>query len=184
MSESKSNSQQTIVIALVAIAVLLAALVGVIIFQQMQASKLAAANSTNAATGADAGAGTSPQMPTPAPATAFDPKTATKVPASMTPAQFVKVYGDNVVAGKFDEAYKMLPIDSQKTYGSASAYGAQLKGYGITGHKTGAPTGSGDTMSIAQEEDNPAMPITYTWNFKKVGNQWYVASRSMGGSVQ
>ena len=184
MSDTQSNSQQTIVIALVVIAVLLAALVGVIIFQQMQSSKLA---TTGAATSTDTSAGTgSTQMP-PASATSaapFDAKTATKVPAGMTPAQLVKAYNEDVVAGKYDVAFKLLPIDKQKSYGDAAAYASQLKSYGITGYKLGTPTETGDSVTIAAEQDTPQMPITYTWTFKKVSGTWYVASRTMGGSVQ
>ena len=184
MSDTKSNSQQqTIVIALVAIAVLLAALVGVIIFQQMQASKLASAGTPTAA---DTSAGTgSTQLPAAATAaTPFDPKTATKVPAGMTPVQLVKAYNEDVVAGKYDVAYKLLPIDKQKSYGDPTAYATQLKSYGITGYKIGTAVETADSVSVAAEQDTPQMPITYTWTFKKVSGTWYVASRNMGGTVQ
>ena len=193
MSEqTQSNNSQTIVIALVVVAVLLAALVGVLVYQQSQAAKLATLGAVTpdqaggfpesrrhgrreraarlARTGAEAGP--------------FDAKTATKVPAGTTPEAFLKAYHAAVVAGKYDEAYKMLPLDKQKSYGDANSYASQVKGYGITGYKLSKVTESGDSATAVGTQENPAMPITYTWNFKKVGDTWYVESRTMGGSVE
>jgi hypothetical protein len=178
--QTQSNNQQTIVIALVVVAVLLAALVGVLIYQQSQAAKLATLGTTTDQTQAPA---TTNQTPATT-AGPFDAKTATKVPAGMKPDAFVKAYNEAVVAGKYDVAYKMLPLDKQKSYGDVASYTSQLKQYGITGYKMGTPQESGDTFSIAAVQENPAMPITYTWNFKKVSGTWYVESRVMGGTVQ
>jgi hypothetical protein len=187
MSDStNSSSQQTIVIALVVVAVLLAALVGVLVYQQSQAAKLAApvvaapsASQNPAGMGGSTGGAA-----TGAAAGPFDPKTATKVPAGVAPLAFLKAYNEDIIGGKFDAAYKMLPLDKQQSYGDAKSYAEQVKGYGISGYKLGKPVENGDTMSIATLQENPAMPITYTWNFKKVGDTWYVESRVMGGSVE
>ncbi|NTU72309.1 MAG: hypothetical protein HGB10_10910 [Coriobacteriia bacterium] len=186
--QTQSSNQQTIVIALVVVAVLLAALVGVLVYQQSQAAKLAALDTT-APAGADAGASPMGAAPSGAPAAtgepvAFDAKTATKVPGGTTPEAFVKAYNEAVIAGKFEEAYKMLPVDKQKSYGDVASYTSQVKQYGITGYKMGKPVESGDTVSVAAVQENPAMPITYTWNFKKVGDTWFVESRVMGGTVE
>ena len=184
MTEKTQNNQQMIVIALVVIAALLAAIVGVVIYQTTQrvpAPAPSAANGTPTgapATGAEPPAG----MGSPAADVPFDAKTATKVPASMTPEGLVKAYNENVIAGKFGDAYKLLPVGN--SYGSASAFEAQVKPYGITTYNMGKPVESGDTVSIPAEQVTPQMPITYTWGFKKVGDQWYVASRTMGGSVK
>jgi len=176
MSEqTQSNNSQTIVIALVVVAVLLAALVGVLVYQQSQAAP--AAGQAPAGMGGAAGA-------TGAEAGPFDAKTATKVPAGTTPEAFLKAYHAAVVAGKYDEAYKMLPLDKQKSYGDANSYASQVKGYGITGYKLSKVTESGDSASAVGLMENPAMPITYTWKFKKVGDTWYVESRTMGGTVE
>ena len=184
MSEQTQSNNQTVVIALVVIAVLLAAIVGVLIYQQSQSAKLA---TVGAAPSASTDAGTAAQAPAGMNAgttTAFDAKTATKVPAGMTPAQLVKAYNEDVIAGKYADAYKLLPLDTKTNYGDVTAYGTQLKGYGITSYKIGTPAENGDTVTIAAEQVTPQMPITYTWTFKKVGSQWYVASRVMGGTVQ
>ncbi len=192
MSEqTQSNNSQTIVIALVVVAVLLAALVGVLVYQQSQAAKLATLGAVTPDQGATpqapAGMGGAPAGmggATGAEAGPFDAKTATKVPAGTTPEAFLKAYHAAVVAGKYDEAYKMLPLDKQKSYGDANSYASQVKGYGITGFKLSKVTESGDSATAVGLMENPAMPITYTWKFKKVGDTWYVESRTMGGTVE
>jgi flagellar basal body-associated protein FliL len=198
------SNQQTIVIALVVIAVLLAAIVGVIVWQQSKAANVPEPTVSNpaagaaaggaaaggaaaggaAAGGAAAGAGAMGGATAQAPSAAFDAKTATKVPSGMTPEQVVKTYNEDVIAGKYAEAYKLLPLDKQQSYGSADAYQQQVAAYGINAYNMGAPVESGDEVSIAAEQVTPQMPITYTWTFKKVGDQWFVASRTMGGSVK
>ena len=200
MSEqTQNNNQQMVVYALVVVAVLLAALVGVLIYQQSQTAKLAAlsasasapvgsgsmaAGSADAAGGSaaatvPAGMGAASQATSP-----FDANTATKVPAGMTPVALVKAYNEDVIAGKYADAYKLLPIDKQKSYGDPAAYEAQVKAYGITSYNIGTPVETADSVSVAAEQVTPQMPITYTWEFKKVGGQWFVAARTMGGSVQ
>ena len=64
----------------------------------------------------------------------------------------------------------MLPLDKQQSYGDAAAYEAQVKAYGITGYKMGKPVENGDKVTIVTLQETPQMPITYTWNFKKVGD--------------
>jgi len=192
MSENTQSNNQPIVIALVVVAVLLAALVGVLIYQQSKAAQLAQLGTPTAATEAPAATGQAPAGMGGATTgatgaeggAAFDAKTATVVPAGQTPEEFLKAYNEAIIAGQFDAAYKMLPLDKQKSYGDAKSYASQVKGYGITGYKLGKATENGDTTSIATLQENPAMPVTYTWNFKKVGDTWYVESRVMGGSVE
>lgn len=183
MSEQTSpNQQQTVVIALVVIAVLLAAIVGVLIYQQTRTSIPEPTPASSTTPSQDPAASTGGTTGQGAP-TAFDAKTATKVPAGTEPVDLVKAYNEDVLKGKFDEAFKMLPLDKQQSYGSASAYAEQVKAYGITSYEMGKPVTKGDTVEIAATQVTPQMPITYTWTFKKVGSQWYVASRVMGGTV-
>ncbi len=185
MSENtQNNNQQMIVIALVVIAALLAAIVGVVVYQTTK--QVPAPVGTVEANGAVPGVtapGTTPGQASPPAADApFDAKTATKVPAGMTPEVLVKTYLDDVIAGKFTEAYAFLPVGN--SYGSAASFESQVKPYGITKGNMGKPVTSGDSMTIAAEQVTPQMPITYTWTFKKVGGDWFVASRTMGGSVK
>lgn len=179
------TNQQTLVIGLGAIAVLLVIIVGVLIYFQSQSNSIpapssaaAGANNGTAATGAPAGMGTQPVS------TEFDAKTATKVPAGTEPLAFVKAYHEALEASKYAEAYKMLPLDKQASYGNATAYEEQLKGYGITGYRLGKAVTKGDTVEVPAEQITPQMPITYTWAFKKVDGKWFVVSRTMGGTVE
>ena len=180
--QAKNSNQQMIVIALVVIAALLAAIVGVVVYQTTQkvpapVAAVPAAPAAGAQPPAGMGGAAAPAADAP-----FDAKTATKVPAGMTPEQVVRTYLDQVVDGKYPEAYKLLP--AANSYGSAAAFESQVKPYGITKGNMGKPATSGDTVTIAAEQVTPQMPITYTWGFKKVGGQWFVASRTMGGSVK
>ena len=194
MSEdTQSTNQQTIVIALVVIAVLLAAIVGVVIWQASEAANTLPSPTpisgvvVPSAAGTDTAPSSSGQVVKPATTDAagsFDAKTATKVPKGMSPEQMLKAYGDAILGNKYADAYKMLPLDKQQSYGDSAAYEAQVKGYGITGFNTGKPVADGDTVTIVSEQVTPQMPITYTWSFKKVDGAWYVVSRTMGGSVQ
>jgi hypothetical protein len=45
----------------------------------------------------------------------------------------------------------------------------------------GSTSAEGDTTKIVATQVTPQMPISYTWSFKKVDDQWYVESRTMGG---
>jgi len=193
--ETQSNNQQTIVIALVVVAVLLAAIVGVMIWQKTKvqtalptptASAGTSTNDPSTPMGAAAAgsAGAPAGMGSNAAPVEFDAKTATKVPAGKTPEDTLKTYGELILAGKYADAYKLLPLDKQQSYGDAAAYEAQVKAYGITAFNMGTPAVDGDTTTIVSEQVTPDMPITYTWTFKKVGDQWFVASRTMGGSLQ
>ena len=193
MSEdTQSTNQQTIVIALVVIAVLLAAIVGVVIWQANEAANtLPSPTATNGAVvPSAAGTGTAPSSSevvkpaTSGGAGSFDTKTATKVPKGMSPEEMLKAYGEAILGNKYADAYKMLPLDKQQSYGDSAAYEAQVKGYGITKFNMGKPVVDGDAVTIVSEQVTPQMPITYTWSFKKVGSTWYVESRTMGGSLQ
>jgi len=183
--ETTKSSTNPIIIVLVVVVVVLAAGLVYMVW-----------NSNNSDVVSTSPAGQTPVMPpantgtnmgttggTPAPAANFDPATATKVPAGTTPEDFVKLYHEDVIAGKYAEAYKMLPLDKQQSYGDAASYEEQVKAYGITSYELGSPAANGDDLSIAATQVTPQMPITYTWSFKKVGDVWYVTARNMGGST-
>ena len=181
MSEQTQNTN-TMVIALAVIAVLLAAIVGVIIWQQSSAIPPVTATTTPApTTGAPAGMGGTTATGSNAEPTEFDTKTATKVPEGMSPEDMLRAYHEDIIAGKFAEAYAMLPLDKQKSYGDATAYEQQVAAYGITSYELGDQKEDGDTVTIAATQVTPQMPISYDWTFKQVDGQWYVVSRTMGG---
>ncbi len=186
MSEQTHNTNQTVVIGLAVVAVLLAAIAGILVWQQSQAAQVPApvVSAAPAEGQAPAGMGGAPAgmggAATGAPVE-FDEKTATQVPEGTDPVEYVEAYHKAVAAGDYASAYKMLPLDKQQSYGDATAYEEQLKAYGITGYEMGEPTEDGDTITVAATQVTPQMPITYTWTLKKVGDTWFVASRTMGG---
>ncbi|MDR3686437.1 MAG: hypothetical protein P4L93_05740 [Coriobacteriia bacterium] len=183
--QTQSSNQQVIIYALVAIAVLLAAIVGFMIYQRTTAlpSPTASVSSTTAASSSTSAAAPSSAMTAPATNAPFDPKTATKLAAGVTPDAAIKAYSAAVMASDYKTAFGLLPLASKSSYGTSDGMATQLKPYGITGFKQSASTASGADTSIVLEEDTPAMNITYTWVFTKVGNTWYVKGRTMGGSL-
>jgi hypothetical protein len=181
--QAQSNNQQVIVYALIAIAVLLAVIVGFMIYNNSQGVPAPSVSSTTAPSDT-AAANIAAQMPAAPTELPFDPKTATKLPAGMTPEQALKAYNEDIMAKKFPEAYALLPLSNQKGYGDADSYGSTVSQYGITGYKLGKPTTSGNDTTIVSEQDTAQMNITYTWTYTKVGKAWYVKSRTMGGVVE
>ncbi len=198
MSEvAARNSTNTLVIVLAVAVVVLAAVLGYTIWSNANsvpdvtgspAAGLSATTGGGTAVDRSTGMGAADQAGAPgAPAApggdqaAFDAKTATQVPKGTEPLAFVKAYHESLLKGDYEAAYKMLPADKQQSYGDAASYGEQVKAYGITSYELGEPTESGDTWTIQATQVTPQMPITYTWTLKKVGDQWYVASRSMAG---
>lgn len=183
MSDQAQPNQQTIVYALVAIAVLLAVIVGFMIYQGSQRIPSPTANSGVSASDS-AAANISAQMPPQATEVEFDTKTATKLPDGMTPEKALKAYNEDIMAKKYDEAYALLPLAQQKSYGSAESYAAQISQYGITSYKIGKPDTKGSEVQIVSEQNTAQINVTYTWTYKKVGKSWYVKSRDAGGAVQ
>jgi len=184
--QTQSSNQQVIVYALVAIAVLLAAIVGFMIYNNTKgvpAPTATAPTTTGSDTTGSSTSGAPAGMNAAAPV-AFDKKTATKLPAGVTPEQALNTYMKDLTSSKWTEAYALLPLAQKNSYGTADAYGAQVKQYGITGFKVGKPSSAGTDVTIVTEQDTPAMNITYTWVYTKDGNDWYVKSRTMGGTVQ
>ncbi|MBA4370655.1 MAG: hypothetical protein C0418_03635 [Coriobacteriaceae bacterium] len=173
---------KNLVIGLAAFAVLLVAVIGYQVWDSTRIPpvSISGAPATDPGTAPGAAPAAAPAA-VPAADVAFDPKTATKVPAGQTPEQYLKGYHEAVVAKKFDVAYKMLPLAQQQSYGDATGYGEQVAAYGITSFELGKATVAGDETVIAATMQTPQMPIAYTWTFKKVGGTLYCAARKMGG---
>lgn len=194
MSENTQNNQQTLVIGLAVIAALLAAIVGVIIWQQSTA--IPSPTTTGAATPP---AGTQSMPPQTAPngmggqnlgtggsgdaaaaPTAFDPKTATKVPKGTEPEAFVKAYYAACEKGDFAKAYEMLPADA-KAGQDVAAFTSQMKSYGISATKIASATGDDKEMQIVGVMTAQGMEFPYTWTLVKgTDGTWLVKSRTMG----
>jgi hypothetical protein len=180
--QSQSNNQQMIVYMLGAIAVVL---LGILIYVVVVwAPQMKSTPSTSSSAADTAAQNIASQMPTAAQNVAFDTKTATKLPAGMTPDKALTAYSTAVMAGKWDTAYNLLPLASKQTYSNASSMGEQVKQYGITGFTQGTAQNSGSDVSIPLTEVTPMGKITYNWIFTKSGNTWYVKERQAAGMGQ
>lgn len=177
------STQKQIVIGLVVIAALLAAIVGVLIWQN-NSNNVPAPTTTGTETGAatDTSGTTMPGANTGTqPAAEFDPKTAPKVGADQTPEAYVKAYYQACQDGKFADAYKMLPTATQAYYQNEAGFESTLKGYGITGFTVQPQKESGDTITVVGAQQAQGMEFPYTWTFVKGdGDAWLVKSRNMG----
>ena len=77
------------------------------------------------------------------------------MPSGKTPEEMLKSYGELILANKYADAYKLLPLDKQQSYGDAAAYEAQVKAYGITAFNMGKAAVDGDTTTIVSEQVTP-----------------------------
>lgn len=180
------DTQKMIVIALVVIAALLAAVVGVMVYKANQTSDLPTATTptsgaSSSTSGAPAGmmsGATGGQSA----AVAFDPKTATKVPKGTEPEAYVKQYYELCQKGDYAKAFTMLPKDKQATYGDAAAFESQVAAYGISGFELEKATVEGDSASVTAWQKTPNGSFGYTWSLVKGDDGvWLVKSRDMAG---
>ena len=164
MSEQATgNSQQTLVIGLVVIAALLAAIVGVIIYQQSSANSLPQPTAQTAPAtdpagapagmgGAPAGMGDAPAgMGQGAPAAEFDAKTATKVAKGVEPEAWVTEYYEACDKDDWAAAFDRLPA-AKKANNSPDALKAQVSGYGIEGFKVTSAKVEGDKATVIVDQ--------------------------------
>lgn len=179
MSEqTQSNNQQIIVIGMIVIAALLAAIVGVLIYQQTRAIPPTSASpttSTPQTTGTNTG-----QQPAATPAD-FDPKTATKVPKGTEPDAYVQAYYKACEDGDWQAAFDALPAD-KKTGSSPDALKQQVTGYGIKSFSVGKATVTGDKASVKADQVTGSYgTFENTWTFVKKDGVWLVESKAVTG---
>lgn len=183
MSEQTQNNQM-LVMGLVVIAVLLAAIAGVIIYKQNTSLPPVTAPATSAntpATGASTGGTTGGATGQQTPAAPVDPKSATKVPNGTTPEAFVKAYYEECQKGDWQAAFDKLPA-AKKQGNSPDALKEQVSGYGIkSASVTGAQT-QGDKMQVTAEQVTSSYgTFVNTWTFEKKGGVWYAADKAVTG---
>lgn len=174
------GTQKQIVIGLVAVAVLLAAIVGVLIWQN---SKTDVPSPTATGTETTPPAGMPPSTTTSgtAPAANFDPATAPKVPAAQTPEEYVKTYYQACQDKKYAEAFKMLPTATQAYYGDEAGFQSTLEGYGVTGFTVQPQKDANGAITVVGAQAAQGMEFPYTWKFVKGdGGEWLCESRTMG----
>ncbi len=185
MSEMTQQKQVTILLAVVA--VLLATIIGIIVYQSTAIPEPTVTGTGGAATtAADEPAQTMPPttgQPTAAGDAEFDPATAPKVPADQTPEQYVSAYYQLCQDGEFETAFPMLPTSTQvNSYGDAATFAAQLTGYGITGSSVQPQVEQDGKIYVTGTQNTPQMDISYTWTFVQGDDgSWLCAGRQMGG---
>ncbi len=194
MSEqAQGNNQQMIVIALAVIAVLLAAIMGVLIWQQSQAAVPAvssqaapaavpapsatAPSGMGAGTGADAGA--APQAaPDPA---VVDPSAATALPKGTEPEAFVKSYYEACDKGDWEAAYDALPADKKQGQ-TPDGLKQQVEGYNVTSFAITNAAVEGDKATIMVDQVTGAYgTFENQWTFVKKDGAWYATSKQVTG---
>jgi len=179
MSESALGQKQVTILLAVA-AVLLAAIIGILIWQNSSSS------SPSSAAQAPSGTPTAQQptgMGAQAPEVEFDPATAPAVPEGQTPAEYLTAYYEACANGDYQTAFDMLPVASQQYYGDVAAFEQTLKSYGITEYSVDEPTESGDTVSVVGWQVAQGMTFGYEWTFVKADDgTWRVKSRTMAGA--
>lgn len=179
MSDTPVGQNKTVMYVLVGVAVLLALVVGLLMWQRSNAlpgPDAAQPPSTSDAAGA---AANSPQ-PTTQTAAPFDAKKATEVPSGKTPEEFLKTYYEAVKTKDWKTAYDCLPSD-KKAGQTLDDFGKQLEGYGITDYSIDKPTTSGDEMTIVAYQVTGFGSFGSEWTFAKDGDKWLVKDKKMAG---
>jgi hypothetical protein len=173
------SNQKMIIALLGVVAVLLAVIVGVLLFKS-PSSDIAAVDPNALPPTTTTGTGT--PAPTPAPAGPFDPAKATKVVGD--PKAHVDKYFSAIVKKDWKTAYDLLPVDKKASYGSADSFGQQLASYGANGYKMGAVQTKGDQETVSATLETSGGGFTYNWTFVKYNGTWVVKSREIGGMGQ
>ncbi|HET6350673.1 MAG TPA: hypothetical protein VFG89_00895 [Coriobacteriia bacterium] len=177
------QNNQTLVIGLVIVAVLLAGVAGVVIYQQSQAVPAAsptAATTPGAANASAATSGTAASAAAPA-ASSVDAASATKVPKGTEPKAFVEGYYKACDKGDWQAAFDALPAD-KKTGNSPDALKEQVSGYGIKGYTITDAQVQGDTATIKVDQVTESYgTFENTWTFAKKDGVWFVSSKAVTG---
>jgi hypothetical protein len=182
MSEQSNNNQQTLVIGLAVIAVLLVAIIGVMMFRANASTNLPEPVATAAVAGAVAGANTgAPTDPGAAAPAQVDPKTAVKLAKGTTPEQWTEQYYKACDSGDWATAVKRLPADKQAST-TADSLKEQVGGYGIVGYKISSSSEQGDqAIIVVDQETSQYGTFENTWTFAKTDGEWVVVSKAVTG---
>lgn len=178
MSQSALGQKQ-ITILLAAAAVLLAAVIGILVWQNSNSSPSASVAPVSTDPAVQAPAGMGAQVPD----VDFDPATAPAVPEGQTPLEYLTGYYEACATKEYETAYSLLPVASQQYYGDAASFEQTLEGYGISDFSVDEPVESGDTVSIVGWQVAQGMTFGYEWTFVKADDgTWRVKSRTMAGA--
>ncbi|HEY3317722.1 MAG TPA: hypothetical protein VGK50_04805 [Coriobacteriia bacterium] len=177
------SNQKMIIALLGVVAVLLAVIVGVLVFKSPSSSVPAVDTTALQQLPSTTGTGTTGAptgMPGATPSGPFDPAKATKV--SGDPKTHVDKYFSAIVKGDYATAFKLLPVDKQAQ--GEEAFASQIKGYGMSKYELGKADIGTDKATVQATVQTSGGPFTYIWSFVKYKGAWVVESRKIGGMGQ
>jgi hypothetical protein len=174
---AENNTNRTVMILAAAVVVLLIAFIGVVMLTlNGNNGGQTAQTGTNTSASAVGTSTTQPGMTSSA--SGFDAATATKVPSSQTPKQFVAAYYQNILDKKWDAAFKMQPAASQQGQTVEGFQQTQEQMYGMTAFTIFSDVaGSTDATVVARQELGANGIWNTTWTFVKANGTWLVDKR-------
>jgi hypothetical protein len=176
---AENNTNRTVMLLAGAVVVLLIAFVVVVVLSTNSGGGQSAQTSNNTAATTTASTDTSATGLVSSTSTPFDPSTATKVPAGQTPQAFVSAYYQDMLDGKWADAFKMQPYASQQGQ-TVADFQATETSYGMTSFKLIGEKTVGTTATVVIEQNLGANGIWgATWTLVKQGGTWLVKSRSV-----
>lgn len=185
MAENQSNNNRLVMILAATVVVLFIAFVAVVVLSK--GNQTAATTTTTATTGvttAPSTTSTATSNPGVGASTAFDPATATKVPAGKAPQDFVSGYYQAILDKKWDVAFKMQPAASQQ--GTVADFQSTQTMYGMKAFTVkSSVVGSTEATVVVQQDLGTNGLWTATWNFVKDSGNWLVKERKVAmGAAQ
>ncbi len=179
MSDNAPNTNRTVMLLLGVIVILLAALVIVVIMRQPAGTASTGTNTTASNTAASTAATTSQPGLASSTSAPFDPSTATKVPASMQPKDFVSGYYQDILDKKWNDAFDRQPAAS-KAGQSVADFQATEASYGMKSFKFVGQKVSDATATVVIQQDLGTNGIWgATWTLVKYNGGWVVQARAV-----
>jgi hypothetical protein len=175
---AEKNTNRTVMVLAATVVVLLVAFVGVVMLTLNGNSTQTAQTAANTSAASTPTTATQQGMSS-STSGAFDPATATKVPAKQTPKDFVAAYYQAILDKKWDVAFKMQPAASQQGQTVAAFQQTQEQMYGITAFSIFNDTTTATDSAVVVRLDLGTNGIwNTTWNFVNQGGTWLVKDRS------
>lgn len=179
------TNQKPLIIGLAVVIILLAAIVGVLIYNSTKADSANTAATQQSATNNAASSASTAMQQALSNAGDFDEKTATKLDKNTTPEQWVKAYYDACDKKDWKTAWEHLPAAKKKAT-TADALGQQLASYGITGYKvvSSKKNASGDLEITVTQSTSSYGDFTSVWTFMPKDGTYLVKGKAVAGMTQ
>ncbi|GAB4279420.1 MAG: hypothetical protein Kow0056_12540 [Coriobacteriia bacterium] len=179
MSQATLQPNKTILALVAVILLLVAVIAGVLVAKSGDVPGPDSA-ATSAGTSGVADAGGAQAGGVAPPAADFDPTTATKVPADVTPEDFVAGYYEAVLAGDWEEAYSRQPAARQT--GDVDGFAQQIQGYGVVGYEITGATQQGDQYMVTVDQQTAQYgTFVNQWVFYNHEGEWVVQDKAVTG---